>query len=67
MRRFYLIALLLTASLFLVGLLVLQAHAAVSYHRHTAESVLRDYAGLATTEFVRRTVTEGRLTTATTR
>jgi signal transduction histidine kinase len=57
-RRFYLIALLLVVSLFLVGFLVLQAHAAVSYHRQTAESVLRDYAGLASSEFVRRTLTE---------
>lgn len=58
MRRFYLIALLLIGSLLLVGFLALQAHYAVSSHRQTAESVLRDYADLAASEFVRRTLTE---------
>ncbi len=58
MRRFYLIALLLISSLLLVGLLAWQAHYAVSSHRHTAESVLGDYADLASSEFVRRTLTE---------
>ncbi len=58
MRRFYLIALLLIGSLILVGFLAWQAHLAVSSHRETAESVLRDYANLASGEFVRRTLVE---------
>ncbi len=58
MRRFYLIALLLIGSLLLVGFLTSQAHYAVTSHRQTAEAVLRDYADLASSEFVRRTLTE---------
>ncbi len=57
-RRFYLIALLLIGSLVLVGFLAWQAHLAVRSHRESAESVLRDYATLASGEFVRRTLTE---------
>jgi signal transduction histidine kinase len=46
---------LLLVSLGTTGLLAWQAHYAVTSHRTATESVLRDYAGLAAEEFVRRT------------
>ena len=46
--------LLLVGTLFLVGLLTLEAHHAWTYHRTTAESVLRDYSRLVADELIRR-------------
>ncbi len=46
--------LLLSGTLLLVGLLTLQAQYAWTYHRTTAEGVLRDYSRLAAEEFIRR-------------
>src|SRR5687767_5765052 len=45
---------LLIVSLLTTALLALQAHATFLYHRSTAEKVLRDFARLAASEFVRR-------------
>jgi len=45
---------LLVVSLLTTTLLALQAHATFLYHRTTAERVLRDFARLAASEFIRR-------------
>jgi len=45
---------LLCVSLLTTAVLALQAHSAFTYHRVTAEQVLRDFAGIAGSEFVRR-------------
>ncbi len=52
--RSLLTILLLSGTLLLVGMLTLQAQYAWTYHRTTAESVLRDYSRLAAEEFIRR-------------
>jgi signal transduction histidine kinase len=40
------------------ALLALEAYRAVAYHRHTSQSVLRDYAALAADEMIRRSANE---------
>src|SRR5512134_3727329 len=45
---------LLSGTLLLVSLLTLQAQYAWTYHRTTAEGVLRDYSRLVAEEFIRR-------------
>ena len=48
----------LVAGMFTAGLLALEAYRAATYHRRTAESVLRDYATLAAGEMIRRSANE---------
>jgi signal transduction histidine kinase len=52
--RSVLTVLLLAGTLFLVGILTLQAQFAWSYQRFTAEGVLRDYSRLVADELIRR-------------
>jgi len=49
---------LLLLTLVLAGVLTLQAHLSMRYHRAAAEKVLRDYAMLAADELARRSVNE---------
>jgi len=48
----------LVAGMFTAGLLALEAYRAVTYHRRSMESVLRDYAALAAGEMIRRSANE---------
>jgi len=49
---------LFATSLLTAALLAAEAQRAVTYHRRTAEAVLRDYASLAAGEMIRRSATE---------
>jgi signal transduction histidine kinase len=52
------IGLLFVTCLLVAALLAAEAHRAVTYHRRTAEAVLRDYASLAADEMIRRSATD---------
>jgi len=52
------ISALSVTSLLTAALLAAEAHRAVTYHRRTAEAVLRDYASLAASEMIRRSASD---------